>query len=134
MIKITYLFIVGSILLCFPQNEKAFLAGIFLVGVLANCISSTNLTGRARKIFTVKSFHIKIEFFWISIVMPLGGKMIAFVGGLLSVSFNVSCLLYNLVKILYEQDSTNFRKSLIAISCFTMLRVKKMINLKISNN
>ena len=66
--------------------------------------------------------------------MPLGGKMIAFVGGLLSVSFNVSCLLYNLVKILYEQDSTNFRKSLIAISCFTMLRVKKMINLKISNN
>ena len=48
VIKITHFFIVGSILLCFPQNEKAFLAGMFLVGVLANCISSTNLTGRAR--------------------------------------------------------------------------------------
>ena len=52
--------------------------------------------------------------------------MIAFVGGLLSVSFNVSSLVYNLVKILYEQDPTNFRKCFIAISCLTMLRVKKL--------
>ena len=57
--------------------------------------------------------------------MPLGGKMIAFVGGFLSVSFNASSLVYNLVKILYERDSTNFRKSVIAISCLTMLRVRK---------
>ena len=51
--------------------------------------------------------------------------MIAFVGGLLSVSFNISSLLYNLVKILYEQSSINFRKCFIAISCLTMPRVEK---------
>ena len=45
------LFIVGSVLLCFPNNEKAFFAGIFLVGVPANCIYSMNLTGRDKKIF-----------------------------------------------------------------------------------
>ena len=66
--------------------------------------------------------------------MPLGGKMIAFVGGLLSVSFNVSSLVYNLVKISYEQDPINFQKRFIAISCLTMLKVNKLLTQKIYNN
>ena len=95
----------------FSKERKSF----FRRNISRRCPSKLYLLNESyrerHEIFNTQNFlEVLFESFWISIVMPLGGKMIAFVGGLLSVSFNVSSLVYNLVKISYEQDPRKFSK------------------------
>ena len=62
--------------------------------------------------------------------MPLGGKMIAFVGVLISSSYSLSSLVLNVIKVLYEEDRRNLKYGLIFFGSLSTVKVRKNFNIE----